>query len=223
MDFFNIFCLTIFLFICYLIIDLSKTESTQEVFNEYLPDGEIIQIIYVEELDNNLPMEEENSLLKTKLNKSSDFTLKGFNSLQQEIERIRKENLLLKQENELLRNECLLLKQENERVRNEYLLLKKENEQIRNDNKVLKTTINRTNFTNLKLSSDKNKIKRIFANLEIERLLNKLKLFNPLLADIWYQFFKKESNIEIIELKIKYLDNFLIPEIINKYHLKECF
>ncbi|CAG8636482.1 8983_t:CDS:2, partial [Cetraspora pellucida] len=93
-------------------------DMIKKVFNEYLTDDEFIHVIYVEELinetnnanktkDNNLQMKEENSLLKTKLNKSSDFTSK-------EIERIRKENLLLKQENERVRNECLLLKQENE-------------------------------------------------------------------------------------------------------------
>ncbi|CAG8751093.1 25808_t:CDS:1, partial [Racocetra persica] len=199
------------------------------VFNEYLTDDEFIHVIYIEKLineitnanetkDNNLQMEEENSLLKTKLNKSSDFTLK-------EIERIRKENLLLKQENKRVRNRCLLLKQENERVRNEYLLLKNKNDQTINDNKVLKTTIEQTNFINSEHSSDiiktqrfKNK-KRIFA-LEIERLLKKLNLINSSLAHIWRQFFKDDSNIEIIELKIKYLDKIihyqLIPELINK-------
>ncbi|CAG8831701.1 17304_t:CDS:1, partial [Gigaspora margarita] len=91
MDFFNIFCLTIFLFICYLIIDLSKTEFAQEIFNEYLTEDEFIHVIYYEEEsanvavnetnvsinepndNNNLQryqIEEETSLLETKLNKS---------------------------------------------------------------------------------------------------------------------------------------------------------
>ncbi|CAG8515938.1 5316_t:CDS:2 [Gigaspora margarita] len=57
-------------------------------------------------------IEEENSLLEAKLNKL-------------EIERIRKESLLLRQR---LRNKYLLLKQENNQVRNKYMLFKKENE-----------------------------------------------------------------------------------------------
>ncbi|CAG8541650.1 13030_t:CDS:1 [Dentiscutata heterogama] len=48
-DFLNIFCLTTFLFVCYLINDLSKIESAQEVFNEYLTEEEFIYEIYYDE------------------------------------------------------------------------------------------------------------------------------------------------------------------------------
>ncbi|CAG8701434.1 9698_t:CDS:1, partial [Dentiscutata heterogama] len=48
-DFLNIFCLTTFLFVCYLINDLSKIESAQEVFNKYLTEVGFIYKIYYDE------------------------------------------------------------------------------------------------------------------------------------------------------------------------------
>ncbi|CAG8441986.1 10246_t:CDS:2 [Gigaspora rosea] len=275
MDFFNIFCLATFLFVCYLIIDLPKTESTQEVFNEYLPDDEFIHVIYYTEEpvikmnnavnkpnnsvnetndDNNLQkhqIEEENLLLQRTKNENlllnqknkqiikENLLLKQKNKririenllfkqknkrirkenllLKQKNKWIRKENLLLRQENEQVIKEFLLLRQENERVKNENLLLKQEKEQTKNDNKVPET-INRTNFTNSEQRfKNKTEKRRILADSEIKRLLNKLNSIDPLLANIWYQFIKNSSNIEIIESKIKYLDTFihyqLIPEI----------
>ncbi|CAG8852927.1 23071_t:CDS:1, partial [Gigaspora margarita] len=81
------------------------------------------------------------------------------------------------------------------------------NEQTRN-NKIPKS-INRTNFT-----YTEEKRRRILADSEIERLLKKLNLIDPLLANTWCQSFKynRNNNIEIIESKIKYLENFIITE-----------
>ncbi|CAG8449684.1 10808_t:CDS:1 [Dentiscutata heterogama] len=148
-----------------------------------------------------------------------------------EIERIRKEGLLLKQKNKLLRQknnrvrkENLLLNQKNKRVMNDYLLLKQENHRVREESLRLKKE-NERNFTNSEHSSDiaKNERKRrILSDLEIRRLLNILNLIDPLLAYKWYQIFKSESNIEIIESKIKDLDIFihkqLIPEFKNVFN-----
>ncbi|RIB24450.1 hypothetical protein C2G38_2168587 [Gigaspora rosea] len=112
---------------------------------------------------------------------------KNINKKRHGIERIRKESLLLRQ---------------NDRVRNKYLHLKKENER---------------NFTNSEHSNNIIKNKRILSDLEIERLLNKLYLIDPSLAYIWCQIFKSESDIEIIESKIKDLDAFIHKQLIPEF------
>ncbi|RIB07043.1 hypothetical protein C2G38_2215590 [Gigaspora rosea] len=176
MDFFNFFCLTIFLFICYLIIDLSQIE-----------DKFILVINYDDE--------ESVKAIKEKDMKKENH----------EIERIRKEkNDRVRKESFLLREESLLLKQEND-----YLHLKKENDR---------------NFTNSEHSSDivKNKRKRrMLSDLEIRRLLNILNPIDPLLAYKWRQIFNSESDIEIIESGIKYLDKFIHKQLIPE--LKKVF
>ncbi|CAG8631093.1 4303_t:CDS:2, partial [Racocetra fulgida] len=152
-----------------------------------------------------------------------------------EIERIRKESLHLKQKNKLLKqenvrlrqknkrvmNDCLLLKQENDRVRKESFLLREESLLLKQENDYLHLKKeNDQNFTNSEHSSDivKNKRKRrMLSDLEIRRLLNILNPIDPLLAYKWRQIFNSESDIEIIESRIKYLDKFihkqLIPEL----------
>ncbi|CAG8809680.1 3975_t:CDS:2, partial [Gigaspora margarita] len=75
--------------------------------------------------------------------------------------------------------------------------------------------VGQANFVYTKLSSYnvKNrslKERRILANLEIKRLLDKLGSINPSLANEWYQFFHLFNNyIEIIESSLKYLDNII--------------
>ncbi|CAG8562021.1 1885_t:CDS:2 [Gigaspora margarita] len=106
--------------------------------------------------------------------------------------KLRNEKLFLEQENERIRNEKLLLEQENKRVRNENLLPKQENKQTRNNN--IPKSIDRTNFTYTYSAKQriKNIIKkgrRILADSETERLLNKLKSIDPLLANTWCNFF----------------------------------
>ncbi|CAG8647849.1 35921_t:CDS:2 [Gigaspora margarita] len=70
-------------------------------------------------------------------------------------------------------------------------------------------------------SSDIIKKKRIL-DLEIRRLVNKLNLIDLSLFYIWCQIFESESDIEIIESRIKVLDKFihkqLIPELKNVFN-----
>ncbi|CAG8841220.1 46094_t:CDS:2, partial [Gigaspora margarita] len=119
---------------------------------------------------------------------------------------VRETNMNKSHEIERFRKESLFLWQEND---HKYLHLIKENER---------------NFTNLEHSTDiKNeRKKRILADLEIGRLLNKLNLIKPSSAYEWYQIFKSESDIKIIESKIKDLDKFihkqLIPEFKNVFN-----
>ncbi|CAG8719455.1 2002_t:CDS:2 [Gigaspora margarita] len=73
--------------------------------------------------------------------------------------------------------------------------------------------------------------RRILADSEIDRLLIKLNSIDPLLANTWSQFFKDNSNIEIIEWNINYLDyliyyqdkNGLISSILVKGNLTANF
>ncbi|CAG8836284.1 7228_t:CDS:2, partial [Gigaspora margarita] len=115
---------------------------------------------------------------------------------------------------ERIRKESLLLRQENGRARNKYLHLEKEDER---------------NFTNSEHSSDnvkkqrfKKTQKRFLAALEIKRLLNKLYTIDPSLAYTWCKIFNDKSDIQIIESRIKYLDNLIydqfIPELKNAFN-----
>ncbi|CAG8852010.1 16753_t:CDS:1, partial [Gigaspora margarita] len=87
------------------------------------------------------------------------------------------------------------------------------------------TTIDRTNFTISEHLNDivnkqrfKNKTnKKFLSDLEIERLLNKLNIIDPSSAYRWCQSFKSESDIEIIESKIKDLDQFIHKQLIPKF------
>ncbi|CAG8833140.1 27926_t:CDS:2, partial [Gigaspora margarita] len=89
-----------------------------------------------------------------------------------------------------------LLRQENENER------KFTNSEYSNDN-VKKQRFNKTQ-------------KRILTALEIKRLLNKLFPIDPSLAYIWCEIFKDENNIQIIESKIKYLDNLIHKQLIPR-------
>ncbi|RIB15670.1 hypothetical protein C2G38_2191818 [Gigaspora rosea] len=210
MDFFNFFCLTIFLFICYLIIDLSQIEDKFILVINY-DDKESVKAI--KEKD----MKKENHEIK-RIRKESSL-LKKKNKL------LKQENVRLRQSNKRVMNNCLLLKQENDRVRKESFLLREESLLLKQENDYLHLKKeNDRNFTNLEHSSDivKNKRKRkMLSDLEIRRLLNILNPIDPLLAYKWRQIFNSESDIEIIESRIKYLDKFIHKQLIPE--LKKVF
>ena len=127
--------------------------------------------------------------------------------------------------NKRVMKDCLLLKQENDRIRKESFLLMEESLLLKQENDYLHLKKeNDRNFTNSEHSSNivKNKRKRrMLSDLEIRRLLNILNPIDPLLAYEWRQIFNSESDIEIIESRIKDLDKFIHKQLIPE--LKKVF
>ncbi|CAG8527528.1 31768_t:CDS:2 [Gigaspora margarita] len=115
-------------------------------------------------------------------------------------------------EKNMNKEKSLLLRQENGCARNKYLHLEKEDE---------------LNFANLEHSSDnvkkqrfKKTQKRFLAALEIKRLLNKLYTIDPSLAYTWCKIFNDKSDIQIIESRIKYLDNLIYDHVDFGFYLQ---
>ncbi|CAG8742980.1 19082_t:CDS:1, partial [Gigaspora margarita] len=201
MDFFNIFCLTIFLFICYLIIDFSQIEDKFILVINDDDEEPVKATNYNSVNEATADVKEKNddiNILQEQIDDKESVKATICNFVKDATaDSVKEKNMKGSYEIERIRKESLLLRQENDRVRNKYLHLKKENER---------------NFTNLEHSSDITKNerkKRILLDLEIERLLNKLNLIDLSLAYRWCQGFKYESDIEIIESKIKDLDKFI--------------
>ncbi|CAG8668850.1 7521_t:CDS:2, partial [Racocetra fulgida] len=130
-------------------------------------------------IQQNDKLKEENARLKKIINKKN-----------QTIKQSRKENLDLQQ-----KIEQLLLKQNcnQQTIGHEYLLLNQENERIKKD-KVAKT-IDRVNsgLSNCIIRNQTLKERKILANIEIKRLLEKLNSINPSLVNEWNQYFENSS------------------------------
>ncbi|CAG8754471.1 2944_t:CDS:2, partial [Racocetra fulgida] len=116
-------------------------------------------------------------------NKSKNIPKETINITLQQYNKLKKENAQLKK-NMIKKN------QEIKRIRKENLI-----------DKVPKT-IDRANFVNSNYIIRNRSLKterRILANLEIKRLLDKLNSIDPSLANKWHQFFENCSNISDIE------------------------
>ncbi|KAF0349993.1 hypothetical protein F8M41_015429 [Gigaspora margarita] len=165
MDFFNIFCLTIFLFICYLIIDLSQIEDKFIlVINNDEESVKATNYDSVKEKTTDIKEKNDNiNIPRKQINSKESIKATNYYSVKEAIadseKNIKKESHEIKR----FRKKSLLFRQENDHVKNKYLHLKKEYER---------------NFTYLDHSSNIIKNKRILSGLEIGRLVKKLNLIS---------------------------------------------
>ncbi|RIB15888.1 hypothetical protein C2G38_2247358 [Gigaspora rosea] len=200
MDFFNFFCLTIFLFICYLIIDLSQIEDKFILVINYDDEGSVKATNY-------------NSVKEATADTVKEKDMKKENH---EIERIRKESLLLKKKNKLLKqendrlrqmnkrvmNNCLLLKQENDRVRKESFLLRLNNKRVREECSLLKQE---NDYLHLKKENDQN-----FTNSEYFVQYYNDDYFQNLTLQLTEEIRRLTAKIEKKDTKLRALTKYLI-------------